>query len=157
MKQSLEYYKLFLWSEEKRYLPVIFLTHGTGSLIWTLDDSAPSCLFGNSQQGLLFPMRHSCTISRREYMERCYYWLTVSFNPPEIIGEIWRPCSKLSDLNRIQFLHHRRKHHSIHPCPRGRAGPARSQYASCNRRLKPLLASAVEIISTPVQSVQLVM
>ena len=89
-------------------------------------------------------------------MGRCYYWLTVSFNPPEIIGEIWRPCSKLSDLNRIMFLHHRRTHHSIHPCPRGRAGPARSQHASCNRRLKPLLASAVEIISTPVRSVQLV-
>ena len=52
MKQSLEYYKLFLWSEEKRYLPVIFLTHGAGSLIWTLDESAPSSFFGNSQQGL---------------------------------------------------------------------------------------------------------
>lgn len=44
-----------------------------------------------------------------------------------------------------------------HPCPRGRAGPARSQHVSCNRRLKSLVASAVETISTPVWSVQLVM
>ena len=107
----------FCEAKKRDFFPVLFLTHGTGSLIWTLDDSAPSSLFGNSQQGLLFPKRHSCTISRREYTGCCYYWLTVSFNPPEIIGEIWRPCSKLSDLNRIQFLHHRRTQHSIAPLP----------------------------------------
>ena len=38
-------------------------------------------------------------------------------HPPEIIGEIWRPCSKLSDLNRIQFLHHLWTQQSIPPLP----------------------------------------
>ena len=38
MTQALEYYKLFLWSGEKRCLPVIFLPHGASSLILTLDE-----------------------------------------------------------------------------------------------------------------------
>ena len=59
--------------------------------------------------------------------------ITKRVHPLEIIGEIWRPCSKLSDLNRIQFLHHLWTGSPSHPCPRGRAGPARSQHPSCSR------------------------